>query len=135
MPETITDRRRAIAERSVESILDGAEGLLEQGKQATISAVAARAGVSRMTVYTHFSTREQLLEAVLERAVRHANEVLEAAEPENGPPVEALERLIAASWREIARHEAISRAASDQLSAEAMSRAHETALKTIRSLI
>ena len=66
----LKDHRRAVAERNVEAILDAAERLLERRLQATISAVAAEAQLSRVTVYAHFPTREQLLEAVAERAVR-----------------------------------------------------------------
>jgi AcrR family transcriptional regulator len=50
------------------AILDAAEVLLERGGQASITAVAAEAGVSRMTVYAHFPTRQDLLGAVVERA-------------------------------------------------------------------
>jgi AcrR family transcriptional regulator len=32
-------------------------------------------------VYAHFATREQLLAAVVERAVRHATTALDAADP------------------------------------------------------
>jgi len=50
------DYQRAIAERNVGAILDAAEELLEERAAASISAVAARAGVSRVTVYAHFPT-------------------------------------------------------------------------------
>jgi TetR/AcrR family transcriptional regulator, mexCD-oprJ operon repressor len=72
MAEPATDHRRAIAERNVEAILDAAEQLLERRSQATIAAVAKEAGVSRVTVYAHFATREKLLEAIVERAVERA---------------------------------------------------------------
>jgi AcrR family transcriptional regulator len=48
------DYQRAIAERNVEAILDAVEDLLERRAQASVSAVAALAGVSRVTVYAHF---------------------------------------------------------------------------------
>ena len=44
---------REIADRNIEAILDAAEELLELQGHATISAVAAQAGVSRVTVYAH----------------------------------------------------------------------------------
>jgi TetR/AcrR family transcriptional regulator, mexCD-oprJ operon repressor len=135
MPEATTDHRRAIAERNLEAILDAAERLLQAGAQASIAAVAAEAGVSRVTVYAHFATREDLLEAVAERAVRGASAALERAEPASGPPGEALERLIAASWRELDRHDALVRATAQQLPAEARRRSHETYLDAIGRLV
>ena len=102
---TATDHRRATAERNVEAILDGAERLAEQGKQLSISAVAGEAHVSRVTVYAHFEGLEQLVEALVQRAVSRAVATIEAAEPERGPADEALRRVIAASWEELGRHQ------------------------------
>jgi AcrR family transcriptional regulator len=135
MAEPATDHRRAIAERNVEAILDGAERQLEQGKPASISAVAAEAGVSRVTVYAHFPDRRQLIEALVERAVRRASQTIRAAEPDRGSPVEALERVLAASWEELGRHEEIAGAAAAELTADAMRRTHETGRRLIRRLV
>lgn len=135
MPEPTTDHRRAIAERNVEAILDAAEALLEERGDASIAAVAAAAGVSRVTVYAHFPTREALLEAVVARTVRRATATLEAAEPDAGAPVEALERIIAAGWSELERHEVVARAASEEIAADLRLRAHETAFLPVRRLV
>jgi TetR/AcrR family transcriptional repressor of mexCD-oprJ operon len=135
MPEPATDHRRAIAERNVEAILDGAERQLQAGKQASISAVAGEAGVSRVTVYAHFPDRERLVEALVERAVRRASEAIEAAEPDRGPAVDALDRVIEASWQELGRHEEIARAAAVALSGDAMRRTHESGRRRVRRLV
>jgi TetR/AcrR family transcriptional repressor of mexCD-oprJ operon len=135
MTEPATDHRRAIAERNVEAILDAAERLLESGAQASIAAVAKESGVSRVTVYAHFQTREQLLEAVVERAVAHARAALDAAEPEHGPPLEALHRLMHAAWHELDRNHSIAQAAAEQLSPEALRRTHDAANRRIASLV
>jgi AcrR family transcriptional regulator len=135
MAEPATDHRRAVAERNVAAILDAAERLLARGAATSIVAVAAESGVSRVTVYGHFATREQLLEAVVERATRDAAAVLDAAEPERGPAPAAMERLIAASWRELARHLTTARAAAEQLDPEAVRRSHETILERVRALV
>jgi len=123
-PEASTDHRRATAERNVAAILDGAEALLARGAAASTTAVASEAGVSRVTVYAHFPTREALLEAVAERAVRAAADALASARLEDGTPLDALDRLIAIAWAELDRHGAIARTVTDQLPAEAMARAH-----------
>jgi TetR/AcrR family transcriptional regulator, mexCD-oprJ operon repressor len=132
---TTTDHRRATAERNLEAILDGAERLVESGRQLSISAVASEAGVSRVTVYAHFEGLEQLVEALVERAVNRAVATIEAAEPDRGPADEALRRVIAASWEELGRHQGIGLAAASGLTAEAIHRAHQSAASRIRRLV
>jgi TetR/AcrR family transcriptional regulator, mexCD-oprJ operon repressor len=130
-----TDHRRAIAERNIEAILDAAESLLERRAQASIAAVAAEAGVSRVTVYAHFPTREELLEAVVERAVQRSTVALQAADPARGSALDALDRVIVAGWRELDSNRAIAQAAAELLSPAAMTRAHEAARGPIRKLV
>jgi AcrR family transcriptional regulator len=102
--ETPTHRRRADAERSITSILDAAVGLLPGRPDASMAEIAAAAGVARQTVYAHFASREALLSAVAERALRQAVAAIEAAEPQRGPPVEALDRLVGAWWQHVERY-------------------------------
>jgi TetR/AcrR family transcriptional regulator, mexCD-oprJ operon repressor len=135
MAEAATDHRRATAERNIEAILDAAEVLLERGAQASITAVAAEAGVSRVTVYAHFPTREGLLGAVVERAIKRAAVALRAAKPNEGPAVEALDRVIAAAWQELDRNRAIAQATADQLSSAEVARTHAAAMRPIRRLV
>jgi TetR/AcrR family transcriptional regulator, mexCD-oprJ operon repressor len=129
------DQRQAIAERNVGAILDGAERLLERREQPSISSVAAEAGVSRPTVYAHFRDGERLIEALVERAVRRSMAALESAEPERGPPLDALRRVLATSWEELGRNEEIARAAAAELSADAMRRAHGAARGVLLQLV
>jgi AcrR family transcriptional regulator len=77
-------RRRADAERSRAAILDAAVRLLRQRPDAGMEAIAAAAGVTRQTVYAHFSSRDSLLVA---------------AALEEGPARAALLRFLDASWR------------------------------------
>lgn len=128
------DHRRATAERNVEGILDAAERLLRRRDAASISAVAAEAGLSRVTVYGHFDDRAGLLEAVVERAVRRTMTAIETAEPDRGPAAAALARVLAASWEELGRNSEIAAAAAAELSAEAMRRSHERGRDRIRRL-
>ena len=136
---TATDARQhpreAVAERNAEAILDAGERLLARGQQTSVSALASEAGLSRPTVYAHFPDRRRVLEALVERTVRQAMATLEAAEPERGPALAALQRLLATGWEEIGRHEAIGVAAAGQLNAEAMRRSHESARAVIRRLV
>jgi AcrR family transcriptional regulator len=104
MPERPGQRRRADAERSIAAILDAAVDVLSERPEASMEDIATAAGVSRQTVYAHYSSREALLDAVSNRAMAQAVAAIDAAEPELGPPAEALERLIAASWETVSRH-------------------------------
>src|SRR5947209_16350181 len=70
-------------------LLAAARELLVDGKAPTAAAIAARAGVSRLTVYHHFGSQPGLLEGVAAEAG-----VPPAAEP-GGEPVETLKALIA----------------------------------------
>jgi TetR/AcrR family transcriptional repressor of mexCD-oprJ operon len=130
-----TDHRRATAERNLEAILDAAERLVESGRQLSISAVASEAEVSRVTVYAHFEGLEQLVEALVERAVSRAVTSIQAAEPERGAAEEALQRVIAASWEELGRHQGIGHVVASGLTAEATHRAHHNAARLIRDLV
>jgi TetR/AcrR family transcriptional regulator, mexCD-oprJ operon repressor len=113
MPDTKTaastqpPRRRADAERSIARILDAAVDALSSDPDASMAAIASRAGVVRATIYMHFPTREALLEAVTERALSETTAVIAEAEPERGDPTEALARVLAATWRTLGRYHAL----------------------------
>lgn len=94
-------RRRADAERNIESILDAAMSLLAEQPAASMSEIAAAAGVTRQTVYAHYNSREALLAAVAERALGLTLAAIDAAAPEEGPAAEALDRLVAAWWTQV----------------------------------
>jgi TetR/AcrR family transcriptional repressor of mexCD-oprJ operon len=135
MPDTTPDHRRAIAARNIEAILDAAEALLARGAAASTSAVASEAGVSRVTVYAHFPTREALLEAVVERVVRRATTAIDAVAIDQGEPLDALERLVAAGWLEIERNRTVAHAAAEQLSPAALARSHAALHEPITALV
>jgi TetR/AcrR family transcriptional regulator, mexCD-oprJ operon repressor len=100
-------RRRADAERSVASILDAAVEALASDPEASMAEIARRAGVVRATIYVHFPTRESLVDAVTERAIAEVTEVMAAAEPNQGDPAEALQRVLTVGWRELGRFHAL----------------------------
>jgi AcrR family transcriptional regulator len=97
-------RRRADAEQNVEAILRAALRVLAERPDASMAEIAAAAGVTRQTVYAHYDSREALLGAVAERAMGEAVAAIDSAEPERGPPVEALARLVGAWWELVSRH-------------------------------
>ena len=99
--------RRADAQRSFDSILDGALDALASDPEASMAEIARRAGVVRATIYVHFPTREALIAAVTERAVAEVTEAIEAAEPTRGEARDALERVVAAAWSNLGRFHAL----------------------------
>src|SRR6266568_2034211 len=78
---------------------------------------------------------EELLQAAVERAVRRTMAALQAASPDDGPPVQALERMLAAAWRHLARYSAMAEAVAEHMSAEAVTRTHQAAHRTIGALL
>lgn len=130
-----TDHRRATAERNVAAILDAAEGLLARGAASSMSAVAAAAGVSRVTLYAHFPTREALIEGVVARVIERAKAALADARLDQGSALEALDRLTAVAWDHLDRGGGIARSAADVLTPAAMDRAHRALHEPIGALI
>lgn len=92
-------RRRADAQRSRTAVLDAAIQLLGEDPDAGMAAIAGAAGVTRQTVYAHFSSRDALLSAVADRMTEKVAEEMDAAGADEGPVAEALLRLLDAAWR------------------------------------
>jgi TetR/AcrR family transcriptional regulator, mexCD-oprJ operon repressor len=127
-------RRRADAERSVARILDAAVDALAADREASMAEIARRAGVVRATIYVHFPTRESLIEAVTDRAIAEATEVIAAAEPGRGDAAEALRRLIVAAWRALGRYHALV-AINTRLPATELRARHRPLLALLEPLI
>lgn len=98
-----TRRRRADAERNIEAIIDTALDQVLVGGELNMAAVARAAGLSRVTLYAHFPTRDALLDAVLQRAVARINAVLDRIPP-GGTARDEFTRLLHSSWQFLARH-------------------------------
>jgi AcrR family transcriptional regulator len=87
---------RADAIRNRERVLEAAKAVFsEGGPEASLEAVARRAGVGIGTLYRHFPTREALYEAVYRREVEQLVELAKHLKAETAP-VEALRRWLRA---------------------------------------
>jgi AcrR family transcriptional regulator len=113
--------RRADAKRNVAAILAAAAESLARNPDTSMGEIAAAAGVGRMTLYGHFKTRAELLNAVLTQVIAEAHDALDAVDV-SGDPRDALARLVL-------------EAAQRELPAERIHQAHEQVLDRVRALI
>lgn len=91
---TSARKPRADAVRNRELVLAAAKAVFSAGgPDASLEAVARRAGVGIGTLYRHFPTREDLFEAVYRREVQQLGELAEALKNE-AAPVDALRRWL-----------------------------------------
>ncbi|MFE2287034.1 TetR/AcrR family transcriptional regulator [Streptomyces sp. NPDC059443] len=127
--------RRADAERNTAAIVDAGLDCFLADPQASMAAIARAAGVSRVTLYSHFPTREALLDAALDRAVTESAAALEALDGETGTVEEGLAWLIHSSWRLLDRHSAVFAAVSAALPPERLRERHDRVLAPVRRLI
>lgn len=134
-PKASARKRRADADRSVAAILDAALEALASDPDSSMSEIARRAGVVRATIYVHFPTRTALLDAVMEHAVGQVVEAMKSAEPQRGEPVEALERVLRATWRQLANFHALLAINTARLPPEELHRRHLPMLDQIEPLI
>jgi AcrR family transcriptional regulator len=105
-PETMTPtrRRRSDARRSIDAILTGARAVLGERPDASMEDIATAAGVTRQTVYAHFTSRDALIAALIEAAGAETVDAIDAARLDTVPPVDALRRFLDIGWQLIRRY-------------------------------
>jgi TetR/AcrR family transcriptional regulator, mexCD-oprJ operon repressor len=126
--------RRADAKRNVAAIIAAATECLASNPDTSMSEIAAAAGVGRMTLYGHFKTRAELLEAVLTRSTAQAHEALDAVDI-SGDPRAAVARLVTASWLAVDQLRNVLEAAERELGADGVHRAHDHVLGRVQAVI
>src|SRR4029077_2882607 len=103
-------RPRADAVRNHERVLEAAKAIFSAGgPDASLEAVARRAGVGIGTLYRHFPTREALFEAVYRREVEQLGELAEQL-MSGAAPVEALRRWLRSNVEFVATKKGMSAA-------------------------
>jgi AcrR family transcriptional regulator len=101
---------RADAVRNRELVLTAAKAVFSAGgPDASLEAVARRAGVGIGTLYRHFPTREALFEAVYRREVEQLGELAEQLKNE-AAPVDALRRWLRSNVEFVATKKGMSAA-------------------------
>jgi AcrR family transcriptional regulator len=102
---------RADAVRNRERLLEAAKAVFSAGgPDASLEAVARRAGVGIGTVYRHFPTREALFEAVYRREVEQLADLAEQLQADNVAPIEALRRWLRSNVEFVATKKGMSAA-------------------------
>src|ERR1700678_1094995 len=108
--ENSTRKPRADAVRNRERVLEAAKAVFSAGgAEASLEAVAKRAGVGIGTLYRHFPTREALFEAVYRREVEQLTALAEQLKGDVDP-VDALRRWLRSNVEFVATKKGMSAA-------------------------
>lgn len=81
------------------AILDAAVEVLNERLGASIEDVAEAAGVTRQTIYAHYSSRDRLVSAAIDRVTDKVVAAVDATPLDDDPPTAALLRVVRAGWR------------------------------------
>jgi AcrR family transcriptional regulator len=120
-------KRRADAERNIAAIVDAALALFAERADVSMTDVARAAGVGRVTLYGHFPSRENLLEAVVDRALANSVKLRDVAEDATVPADEVLVRLARTAWRTLHRHRRLRAVAVAEIGEQRLRSRHDRA--------
>lgn len=126
--------QRADAQRNRASILVAAPRALRRNPEASVAEIAAEAGLGRMTVYGHFKTRAELIDAAVIESLGRGEDIL-AQVPLDGPPAEAFGRLIESSWTLLNEARGLLAAAQRELPSERVRELHAKAEARVRGIL
>jgi AcrR family transcriptional regulator len=102
-----TRRQRSDGRRSAAAILNGARVMLGRQPDASVEEIAAEAGVTRQTVYAHFTSRDALVAALVQSAAAEYLAMIDAIGLDTTPPADALVQFLDAGWQFLRRHPAL----------------------------
>ncbi|TXN30625.1 TetR/AcrR family transcriptional regulator [Lacisediminihabitans profunda] len=135
MTTDVTDRtQRVDAQRNRAAIIDAALACLSANPRASMAEIARAAGVGRVTLYGHFSSRRELVEAASVQAIGRA-EVQLAPLDLDGDPREALRLLVTTSWRLVDDFQGLIGAAEQELGADRVREHHDETMLRVRRLM
>jgi TetR/AcrR family transcriptional regulator, mexCD-oprJ operon repressor len=131
-----TKRRapRADAARNIAAILATARECLVRDPGASIAEIAKAAGVGRVTLYSHFPSRADLVDAVFARAIAEADDALGAVDL-TGDPADALTRLIGSSWQIVHQFRALLAAVQRELPPDRIRAHHALPMRRVERLL
>ena len=82
--------------RTRRTILDAAAAVLSRDRTASLGAVADAAGIGRTTLHRYYADRASLIRALALDSIAATDDAIAASRISEGPPAEALERLVLA---------------------------------------
>ena len=83
-----------VRSRTRKAILDAAGTVLATNPAASLGDIATAAGVGRSTLHRYFAERSELLHALALHVHALSNAAIDRAEPNCGPPLDALRRVV-----------------------------------------
>lgn len=95
------ERERAVrsdSTRNRDAILEAAARCLSDNPASSLADIAQAAGVGRVTLYGHFSSRTELLTALLHRTMTRIEIELDSVDL-SGDAWQAMDALVASSWQ------------------------------------
>lgn len=126
--------QRADAQRNRATILSATVTAIRRNPDASVADIAAEAGMGRMTLYGHFQTRAELIEAALVDSLERGEKVLGEV-PLDGDAGQAFQRLVASSWVLVDQSQALLAAAQKELPGSRIRELHEKAETRMRTLL
>ena len=129
-----TTTRRADAQRNIAAIIEAATECLTRDPGASTSEIAKAAGVGRVTLYGHFPSRTELIDAVFVHAIEDGEGALGQVDL-TGDPRAALARLIESSWQLVDRYSALLIAAQGSLPPGRVRDLHADPMARVEGLI
>jgi AcrR family transcriptional regulator len=134
---TLDDHRRGRADalRNAQRILDATAELLAGDPTVSLERIARHSGVSRATLYHHFSNRDALLDALTDHSIIEVAAAVGAARPNEGAATEAMERILLATWEVIGRYRGLVVVNPQRLGRAELRARLEPALRPLRRLV
>jgi AcrR family transcriptional regulator len=129
-----TASKRADALRSIDAIVRAAAECLGRNPEASMSEIARAAGVGRVTLYAHFTSRAEVVDAAMSRAIDRGNEALDAVDL-TGDPLLALARYVEAGWHLVDQARALLVAAQKELPAGRIRELHAGPAARVETLV
>ncbi|MFD6033687.1 TetR/AcrR family transcriptional regulator [Streptomyces griseoincarnatus] len=126
--------KRADALRNIDAIVQAAAECLGRNPEASLSEIARAAGVGRVTLYAHFASRAEVVDAAMSRAIDRGNEALDAVDL-TGDPLLALARYVDVSWHLVDQARALLVAAQRELPPGRIRELHSGPAARVETLI
>lgn len=127
-------RIRSDAHRNRDAIIEATLTTFNGSLGASMGEIAAAAGVSRGTLYSHFPSRHALVAATFRWVMAEIDEQLDRMNP-TLPARESLEELVTTSWWVLGHQAGMTAVARVELPASELRRLHGRSLSRIHGLL